>query len=55
MGAVKVAPPREQCFDCHRKAKWFGPLNRWTPPKLLCGYHKRAYTNVLRLLSERTS
>lgn len=39
------------CFECGRKAGWFGPINRYTDPQLLCGYHKRAYTNVVRLLA----
>jgi hypothetical protein len=42
----------DRCFECGRKAKWLAPINRIMPPKLLCGYHKRAYTNGLRLLPQ---
>ena len=52
--ATKVRPPvpfKDQCFDCGRRAKWMF-INRYSPPKLFCGIHKRGYANVLRLLGD---
>ena len=40
----------ERCVVCGRRAGWFWPGYNYFQPRFLCGYHKRAYVHVWRLL-----
>jgi hypothetical protein len=43
-----TAPTTDRCVQCGRPAKWLWPGNNYEPPRLLCGYHKRAFVHVIR-------